>query len=69
MEHAQKRNATILTEILGYGYTCDGYHLVRPESSGEGQAKAMKLALDMSKVAPEKVDHINVHATSTQAGD
>lgn len=68
-EHAQKRGASILAEIVGYGYTCDGFHLVRPQSSGQGQVRAMNLALQMANVKSEEVDHINVHATSTEAGD
>jgi 3-oxoacyl-[acyl-carrier-protein] synthase II len=53
LEHAQKRKANILAEIIGYGYTCDGFHLVRPEASGAGQARAMKLALKMGNVSAE----------------
>lgn len=58
-----------MAELLGYGYTCDGFHLVRPESSGQGQLRAMNLALKMANISPEQVDHVNVHATSTPAGD
>lgn len=53
LEHAQKRGVPILAELVGYGYTCDGFHLVRPESSGQGQIRAMKLALKMAKIRSE----------------
>lgn len=69
LEHALKRGAPIIAEIVGYGYTSDGFHLVRPESSGLGQINAMKKAMTMAKVEPKDIDQVNTHATSTQAGD
>jgi 3-oxoacyl-[acyl-carrier-protein] synthase II len=50
LEHAQKRGAPIIAEIAGYGYTSDGFHLVRPEASGEGQVNSMKKALSMAGI-------------------
>lgn len=69
LEHALKRGAPIIAEITGYGYTSDGFHLVRPESTGEGQINAMRKAINMANISPKDIDHINVHATSTEAGD
>lgn len=63
-EHAKRRGATIYGEIAGYGATSDGYDMVAP--SGEGAARAMRLALAQAGVAP---DYLNPHATSTPVGD
>ncbi len=69
LEHALKRNATILAEIIGYGTTCDAHHITSPCPGGTGGAEAMKLALTDGKITPEKVDYINAHGTSTPAND
>ena len=69
LEHALKRNATILAEIIGYGTTCDAHHITSPCPGGTGGAEAMKLALTDSKTDPEKIDYINAHGTSTSAND
>ncbi len=69
LEHALKRNATILAEIIGYGTTCDAHHITSPCPGGTGGAEAMKLALADGKIDPEKVDYINAHGTSTAAND
>ncbi|WP_320128449.1 beta-ketoacyl-ACP synthase II [uncultured Sphaerochaeta sp.] len=69
LEHAQKRGATILGEIVGYGSTCDAYHLTSPEPNGDGAAKAMRNALGMGGVDLNEVDYINAHGTSTAAND
>lgn len=68
-EHAKKRGACILAEVLGYGTTSDGYHLVKPEESGVGQVRSMSSALKMAKLEPSSIDMVNVHATSTPVGD
>ncbi|ASK62149.1 beta-ketoacyl-[acyl-carrier-protein] synthase II [Virgibacillus phasianinus] len=66
-EHAKKRGAPILGEIIGYGSTTDAYHITAPDY--QGAAKAMKLAIDRAEIQPEDVDYINPHGTSTPAGD
>jgi 3-oxoacyl-[acyl-carrier-protein] synthase II len=66
-EHAKKRGAVILGEIIGYGTTTDAYHVTAPDFNGA--ANAMKLAIDMANIAPEEVDYINAHGTSTPSGD
>lgn len=66
-EHAIKRGANILGEIIGYGSTTDAYHITSPDF--HGAERAMKLALEMAKIQPEAVDYINAHGTSTPEGD
>ncbi|MCK9286165.1 MAG: beta-ketoacyl-ACP synthase II [Sphaerochaetaceae bacterium] len=68
-EHAKKRGAPILGEITGYGATCDAYHLTAPDPEGSGASRAMQIAMKMANIAPEEVDYINAHGTSTQAND
>jgi 3-oxoacyl-[acyl-carrier-protein] synthase II len=68
-EHARRRGARILAEIAGYASTSDAFHLTGPEPTGEASAMAMKLSLDDAGIAPEDVDHVNAHATSTPLGD
>ena len=64
LEHALERDAHIYAEIAGYGATCDGYDMVKP--NGEGAARSMRMALES---VDKPVDYINAHATSTPAGD
>lgn len=66
-EHAKKRGATILGEIVGYGSTTDAYHITSPDF--DGAARAMKLALGMARLNPTDIDYINAHGTSTPEGD
>lgn len=66
-EHAKKRGAEILAEIIGYGCTTDAHHITSPDY--RGAARALRLTLDMANVAPEEVDYINAHATGTPTGD
>ncbi|MFW5458693.1 beta-ketoacyl-ACP synthase II [Streptococcus hyovaginalis] len=69
LEYAQKRGATILAEIVGYGNTCDAYHQTSPSPDGSGAAKAMKLAIVEAGIEPSDIDYVNAHGTSTQANE
>lgn len=69
LEHAKKRGAGIFAEIAGYGATADAYHITSPAPDGAGAAKALRTALDFAKVAPEALDYINAHGTSTPLND
>ena len=69
LEHAKKRGAKILAELVGYGATCDAYHITSPAEDGSGAAKAMTLAMEDAGVSPEDIDYINSHGTSTHHND
>ena len=69
LAHAQKRGATILAEIVGYGSTNDAHHMTTPLPEGSGAAKAMQLALDEAGIQASQVGYINAHGTSTQANE
>ncbi|NJR44515.1 MAG: beta-ketoacyl-ACP synthase II [Hyellaceae cyanobacterium CSU_1_1] len=69
LEHALGRGAKIYAEIVGYGMTCDAYHMTSPVPGGQGAAKAIELALTDGDLSPNQVDYINAHGTSTQAND
>ena len=68
-EQAQKRGAKLYAEITGYGATCDAYHRVRLEESGDEPARAMKLALADAARKPKDIDYVNLHGTSTLLND
>jgi 3-oxoacyl-[acyl-carrier-protein] synthase II len=68
-EFARARNARILAEVAGYAATADAHHVTEPAPGGDGAARAMQLALRRANVAPEEVQYINAHGTSTPAGD
>ncbi|MGL4736124.1 MAG: beta-ketoacyl-ACP synthase II [Cellulosilyticaceae bacterium] len=69
LEHAQKRGAHIMAEVVGYGATGDAYHITSPSPDGEGAARAMRGALEDAGIAPEEVGYINAHGTSTEYND
>jgi 3-oxoacyl-[acyl-carrier-protein] synthase II len=69
LEHAQARGATPLAELVGYGATADASHITLPAPGGMGAVRAARRALEKAGLAPEDVEHVNAHATSTPEGD
>lgn len=69
LEHAQKRGANILGEIVGYGATSDAYHITSPDPTGAGAARAMELAIKEAGISPNEISYINAHGTATHAND
>ncbi|MCC8046015.1 MAG: beta-ketoacyl-ACP synthase II [Clostridiales bacterium] len=69
LSHAQKRGAKIYAEVAGYGATSDAYHITSPVETGEGAARAMKLAMDEAGLAPDEIQYVNAHGTATHLND
>ena len=69
LEHAKARGANILAEVVGYGATCDAFHITSPAEDGSGAARAMENAMKHAGMAAEDIDYVNAHGTSTNHND
>ena len=69
LEHAKARGANILAEVVGYGATCDAFHITSPAEDGSGAARAMENAIKDAGITAEDIDYVNAHGTSTHHND
>lgn len=69
LEHAKARGANILAEVVGYGATCDAFHITSPAEDGSGAARAMENAMADAGIKAEDIDYVNAHGTSTHHND
>jgi 3-oxoacyl-[acyl-carrier-protein] synthase II len=67
--HAVRRGAPILAEVVGYGATADAYHITSPAPDGNGDARAIQMALRHAGITPDELDYLNAHGTSTSLND
>nr|MCR5162890.1 beta-ketoacyl-ACP synthase II [Thermoguttaceae bacterium] len=63
LEHAKKRGAKILAEVIGYGATADGFHITSPDPTGESDARAFRIAMRHAGIQPDEIDYVNAHGT------